>query len=138
MKKMIIICNWAIIMLLAIFWIRDIMFSFSFDSLIFTNESFEDSRISTLYGIFGIVIITIILVFGVKSNKIIVSQMSCIAMMSFINLIVFWGDIAFYLPIYHNEQFIVIECFIIFLSLFSILAVIISGLYYVTHKEQSI
>ena len=115
------------------FWVIEIVKSFFYNSTIIN----VDKPFGLIVSIISFIMLTLYLVHSFLSQKVYCCAVVCLFIMSISTIIFFYESIYFYLPWNHNEQFIISECILIYLALFSIVLLFINVVIYWWHKEYN-
>ena len=125
MKKLFFI-NLIFLLIFLLIWIFEILSCINYDSVLIDNNS-------TI--IIAILLCTSLIVY-ISYNKFRIGYIGliCLFIISGITLLIFKDNILFYLPIYHNERFVIRECIIIYYSILSFILSVVSGFVTVIHS----
>lgn len=129
MKKLFSV-NTAFLIIFLLIWIFEIFCSFSYNSILIENKS----------SIIIAAVLCCIANFLYFFSKFKIGYMGIISLIiiSGVTLLILKDSILFYLPIYHNERFVIRECIVIYYTLltftFSIVCGIISVIYRFKHS----
>lgn len=129
MKKLFSV-NTAFLIIFLLIWIFEIFCSFSYNSILIENKS----------SIIIAAVLCALLIFYIFFSKFKIGYMGIISLIiiSGVTLLILKDSILFYLPIYHNERFVIRECIVIYYTLltftFSIVCGIISVIYRFKHS----
>jgi len=109
-------CRVFLIICFLLVWIIEIYKSFLNNSTIINNKSFECVVVMAF-----IVSVVLLAFFSPYFKKIHYAKTVILLTFSISTILILHESIYFYLPWNHNEQFIVSECILIYLSFFSLL-----------------
>ncbi len=129
--KIICRCNVVITVCFLLFWIIEIVKSFFYNSTIIN----VDKPSGHIVSIISFIILTLYIVHSFLSQKVYRCTIVCLFIMSISTIVFLNESIYFYLPWNHNEQFIISECILIYLALFSLVLLFFNVVIYWRHRE---
>lgn len=130
MKKLFFV-NTIFLIIFALIWLLEAIACLNYDSIFLDNKS-------TVIVILILLILSVIYLFYTKFKMSYINVV-CLFVISSVTLLVLKDSILFYLPVYHNERFVIRECIVIYYSLltfgFSIISGVISVIYSIKHSN---
>lgn len=136
MKNKIIVFNTFLIVGFLLIWIIELFKSIKYNSVLFSRDIVNDSRLSPLAGVAILILLSLIFFRLFKKCNLIYAGIVCLGVLSIITIFVVSQDILMYLPFYPNESFIISECILIYYSIFSCLSSILSGVLIVINRNK--
>ena len=131
--KIICRCNTVITVCFLLFWVIEIVKSFFYNSTIIN----VDKPSGHIVSIIAIIILTLYIVHSFLSKKVYRCTIVSLFIMSISTIVVFYESIYYYLPWNHNEQFIISECILIYLALFSLVLLFLNVVIYLGHRKTT-
>lgn len=129
--KNLFLVNTIFLVIFALIWLLEVIACLNYNSIFLDNKS-------TVIVILILLILLVIYLFYTKFKMSYINVI-CLFVMSSITLLILKDSILFYLPVYHNERFVIRECIVIYYSLltfaFSIISGVISVIYSIKHSN---
>ena len=113
--KLITKCNIAVLLVYLLVFLVEVIKSFFYDSIVVSLSN--NSNVFLVV----ILLLAVALVFGIKNKKRLhFYTVICMVTVSMSVILLMSESIYFYLPWNHNEQFIFLECFLIYFAFFTL------------------
>lgn len=125
-------CNAIITVCFLVFWSKEIIKSFFYDSTIIN----ETKALGNIIIILLFIILVIYIAHSFFTRRIYRCTIVSMFTMSITTITFLYDSIFFYLPWNHNERFLISECILIYLSLFSLIWLFINLVVFLRAREH--